>query len=424
MIENIGIQPKKPVAVWDVVVVGGGPAGMMAAGRAAERGLAVLLLEKNAALGKKLLTTGGGRCNLTNNKSPLRNLLSAYKESADFLRSSFSQYNPQDVIRFFNSREVQTKEEADGRIFPVSDKAQSARDALARYLAEGHATIKTNAVVDTIAKNSELNLFAIVLRDGKKYQARACVVATGGASRPLTGSTGDGFKWLKKLGHAIKKNSLALAPIALKDNWIRALAGVSLDHIKLTVFLDGVKQRVEKGKLLFTHAGISGPATLNISKTVGELIPCGDTVIELDLFPARDAGSIKRQLQEILIKESNKKIKNALSVIIPGALVSPALCLAGISENTLNHSVSRDTRTRLSLLLKAIPLRCRELLGADKAILSSGGVILKEIDAKTMESRIASHLYIVGDLLDVDRPSGGYSLQLCWTTGFVAGSHC
>lgn len=415
---------KESITVWDVVVVGGGPAGMMAAGRAAERGLAVLLLEKNATLGKKLLTTGGGRCNFTNNKSPLRGLLSAYKESADFLRSSFSQYNSRDAIRFFNSREVQTKEEADGRIFPVSNKARSVLDALARYMKEGRVTIKTNAAVDAIAKNSELNLFAIVLRNGKEYQARSCVIATGGVSRPLTGSTGDGFKWLQKLGHAIKKNNLALAPIVLKDKWVRALAGVSLEYIKLTVFLDGVKQRVEKGKLLFTHVGISGPAALHISKTVGELIPCGDTVIELDLFPTRDTGFIKRQLQEILIKESNKKIKNALSAIIPNALVSPVLYLAGIGENTPNHSVSHDERTRLSLLLKTIPLRCQKLLGADKAILSSGGVSLKEVDAKTLESRIVPRLYLVGDLLDIDRPSGGYSLQLCWTTGFVAGSHC
>lgn len=412
------------VTEWDVIVIGGGPAGMMAAGRAAERGLAVLLLEKNSSLGRKLLMTGGGRCNLTNSKSPLRDMLFSYKKNADFLHSPFSQFNSKDTIHFFETHGVRTKEEDEGRIFPVSNKAQSVKEAMEHYMQKGHVTIKTNVAVNSIVKNSKRDLFEITPHIGKKYLARSCVIASGGTSYPDTGSTGDGFEWLKTLGHGVESSAPALVPIVLNDKWVPALAGVSLENIKLTAFLNGVKQHIEKGKLLFTHVGISGPATLHISKTVGELIPRGETIIELDLFPTKDAGAIRRQLQKILIAESNKKIKNVLSSLIPNALVTPILHLADIGENTFNHSVSHDERVRLSLFLKAIPLHCKELLGVDKAIVSSGGVSLEEVDTKTMESKIVPRLYLIGDVLDVDRPSGGYSLQLCWTTGFVAGSHC
>lgn len=412
------------VILWDVVVIGGGPAGMMAAGRAAECGLSVLLLEKNAMPGKKLLITGGGRCNLTNSKSPLRTLLASYKEGAAFLHSPFSQFGSRDTLNFFNSRGMPTKEEAEGRIFPSSDKARSVWEVLRHYMDKTNVTLKTNVAVRAVEKDPKTGNFIITPAKGRPYHARSCMIATGGTSRPETGSTGDGFKWLAKLGHRIQKDTLALVPIVLNDVWIRDLAGVSLDGIKLTAFLDGKKQRVEKGKLLFTHVGVSGPVALHISKTVGELLSWGDTLIELDLFPTRDSGSIRRELQEILVSESNKKIKNVLSPLVPNALVSPLLKLAGIDENIANHSIRHDARTRLSLLVKAIPLHPKMLLGSDKAIVSSGGVPLKEINTKTMESRFVPGLYVLGDTLDVDRPSGGYSLQLCWTTGYVAGNHC
>lgn len=412
------------IALWDVVVIGGGPAGMIAAGRAAERGLSVLLLEKNAIPGKKLLITGGGRCNLTNSKSPLRALLASYKEDADFLFSPFSQFGVRDTLNFFNSRGMPTKEEAEGRIFPASDKARSVWEVLRDYMDEKKVTLKTNVVVRSVEKDPKTKHFVITPAKGKVHHARSCMIATGGTSRPETGSTGDGFKWLSKLGHRIQKDTLALVPIVLEDSWVRDLAGVSLENIKLTAFSDGKKQAVERGKMLFTHVGISGPAALHISKVIGEILPWGKTRIELDLFPTRDSGAIRRSLQELLVSESNKKIKNVLSALIPSALVDPLLKLSDIDGNTVNHSVRHDSRTRLSLLVKSIPLYPKGLMGSDKAIVSSGGVPLKEINMKTMESRLVPNLYVLGDVLDVDRPSGGYSLQLCWTTGYVAGNHC
>mgnify|MGYP001558754509 CR=1 FL=1 len=415
---------RKTDTVWDVVVIGGGPAGMMAAGRAAERGRSVVLLEKNATLGKKLLITGGGRCNLTNNKPDTRAMLAHYKGSDQFLFSAFAQCDVQDTIAFFNRRGMATKEEEEGRMFPVSDKAQSVLDVLVWYMQEGGARVHMNAAVEDIAVDAKKHHMHVRLSDATEVVGRACVVATGGTSRPETGSTGEGFSWLEKLGHTVIKNSYALVPVALKDAWAKKLSGVTLTDIKLTVFQDGKKQGVKKGKVLFTHFGISGPTVLNMSNMIGELLEQGDVVIMLDLFQKYDHAELKKELQKLLIGESNKKIKNTLDALVPSGLVPALLALAWIDGETANHSVKKEERVRLVSLLKAVPLHVKGLLGADKAIVSSGGADLKEVDFKTMQSRLVPNLYIVGDALNIDRPSGGYSLQICWTTGFVAGSHC
>lgn len=409
----------------DVVVIGGGPAGMMAAGRAAERGRSVLLLEKNKTLGKKLLLTGGGRCNLTNNIPDIRAMLAKYKNSDQFLFSAFSQFGVKDTLKFFNERGVATKEEAEGRVFPVSNKVQSVLDVLVQYMNEGGVEIRTGVAVGGIFIDVNTKNFSIQLKDGTEIMAKSCVVATGGISRPETGSTGDGFKWLKKLGHKIIDNDFALVPIALKDEWAKKLSGLTLNDVKLTVFLNGQKQKKfgkQEGKLLFTHFGVSGPAILNISKDIGELLEEGEIIIGLDLFSSLDHGALKQKLQALLVAESNKKLKNTLNQIIPSALASALLEMAGINGETANHSVRSEERTKLVALMKNIPLHIEGLLGADKAIVSSGGAALEEVNFKTMQSRFIPNLYIVGDALNINRPSGGYSLQLCWTTGFVAGN--
>lgn len=402
-------------------MIGGGPAGMMAAGRAAELGRSVLLLEKNPAPGKKLLITGGGRCNVTNNKPEIRAMVSKYKGNDQFLFSAFSQFGVKEALEFFNKRGMETKEENEGRVFPVSDKAQSVWDVLTKYMKEGGVEVKTHAPVAGLALGVDKNI-VIHLRDKSNIKAKSCVVATGGTSRPETGSTGEGFSWLRKLGHKIIDNNAALVPVALKDAWAKKLGGVSLKDIKLTTFQSGQKQDSQKGKLLFTHFGISGPTVLNMSREIGELIKYGEVVIELDLFPTMDAGALKRKLQGLLVADSNKKLKNVFGKLIPAALVSAILDLANVDGETANHSVSSEDRTKLSVFLKAIPLNVKGLLGADKAVVSSGGVALEEVNFKTMQSRLIPNLYLIGDVLNVDRPSGGYSLQLCWTTGFVAGS--
>lgn len=410
--------------IWDVVVIGGGPAGMMAAGRAGVRGKKVLLLEKNTELGKKLLITGGGRCNVTNNKTNTREILSKYKGNDQFLFSAFSQFDVSDTLSFFNDRGMATKEENEGRVFPVSDSSQSVFDVMYKYMKDGNVEIRKSSIVTGIVIDKETEDIIIRTKSGNDIRAKVCIVATGGTSRPETGSTGEGFKWLKKLGHTIIENDVALVPVALNDAWVKKISGLTLTDIKLTTYLNNKKQESEKGKLLFTHVGISGPTVLNMSKDIGELLKYGDVTIMLDLFPNKDSGALKQTLQNILVTESNKKLKNVLGLLIPSALVSVVLDITSIEGETFCHSVSSEDRIKLSKQIKEIPLHVKGLLGKEKAVVSSGGVALTEVDFKTMQSRIVPNIYLVGDVLNIDRPSGGYSLQLCWTTGYVAGEHC
>lgn len=420
--------------LWDVVVIGGGPAGMIAAGRAGERGKKVLLLEKNELLGQKLLITGGGRCNVTNNKPEVRTMLLKYKEAGKFLMSPFTQFGVTETLDFFHGRGVATKEELEGRLFPVSNKAQTVWNVLVEYMKKSSVTVRVNAEVKGV--RFEKTIALISLAQGGEVRARSCVIATGGTSRPETGSTGEGFRWLSTLGHTIITPDVALVPIALKDTWAKKLAGVTVRDIKLTTYKDDRKQAVYKGKILFTHVGISGPTVLNMSRDVGALLggkegfeyaehtTTPQVTIMLDLFPAFDIGTLRTKVQAVLVEGSNKKIKNALSPFIQSALVDSLLMLAGIDGETPSHSVRSEERKALVSVLKAIPLQVKGLLGKDKAVVSSGGVNLREINFKTMESAKVPGLYLVGDVLNVDRPSGGYSLQLCWTTGYVAGSSC
>jgi hypothetical protein len=413
----------KEKKLWDVVIIGGGPAGMMTAGVASENGKKVLLLEKNSNLGKKLLITGGGRCNVTNNKTDTRTMLAEYKGNDKFLFSAFSQFNVKDTLNFFNNRGMATKEEKGGRIFPVSNSSQSVWDVLHNYMKEGKVTIQIDTIVTRLSVDKETGHIIVHNKAGADIYAKSCVLATGGTSRPETGSTGEGFLWLKKLGHTIVENDFALVPIALKDAWTKKISGLTLADIKLTTFQNNQKQESHKGKVLFTHTGISGPTVLDMSKEVGELLKYGEVTLVLDLFPHLDYPALKQQLQRILVEESNKKLKNALGILIPSAVIPIILEMAQIDGETFNHSVRSEDRAKLVECMKEITLHVKGLLGADKAVVSSGGVELKEVNFKTMQSRVVPNLYLVGDVLNIDRPSGGYSLQLCWTTGFVAGSH-
>ena len=407
--------------VYDVAVIGGGAAGMMAAGRVAEQGARVILLEKNPTLGVKLLITGGGRCNVTNAQSDLRAFLSKYKDSDKFLFSAFSQFDVEKAIGFFNERNMPTKVEAENRVFPVSNSAQSVWDVLVERLQKGNVEIKTGAAVAGFEKEGN-KITGVLLKNKEIIRAKKYILATGGTSRPETGSTGDGFGWLKELGHNVIPSNEALVPIALKDLWVKALSGATLQDIKLTTFQNNQKQEVHKGKLLFTHFGISGPTVLNMSKDVGELLKYGEVEIKLDLLPTKDHGMLNTALQELFKLDDKKKIKNSLNSLITSPLVPVVLKLSNIDEDKINNAVTREERLKLIETIKGIPMNVSNLLGSDKAVVSSGGVDLTEVDFKTMQSKIIENLYLVGDVLNIDRPSGGYSLQLCWTTGWVAGT--
>ncbi len=408
--------------VWDVIVIGGGPAGMMAAGRAAERGGRVLLLEKNSHLGKKLLITGGGRCNITNNEPDLRTLLGHYRDARDYLFSPFSQLGNLATRDWFLERGLPTKVENRHRVFPTSDSATSVQRVMENYLREHQVTILPNAVVTHV--NHESGQIAnVTLSDERSFTAASYIIATGGTSRPDTGSTGDGFHWLQQLGHTITSPDPSLVPITLGNEWVPTLAGLTLSEVKLTVWQAGERQRFQSGKLLFTHFGISGPTVLHLSKTVGELLTYGPVTITIDCFPTLDHGALDNQLHALFTMHSNKQIDNALGDIIPTAFVTAVLAELTIEPTTKCHSLTRNNRRRLMHYLKAVPLTVSGRLGVEKAIVTSGGVPLTEVNPKTMQSHVVDNLFLVGDILDIDRPSGGYSLQLCWTTGHVAGSH-
>ena len=337
--------------------------------------------------------------------------------------SAFSQFDVAKTLNFFNSQGMATKEEAEGRMFPSSNTSQSVLDVLVRYMNKGKVEVRTNSMIDNLSLDDEKKYITLRLKKGKMLTARSCIVAAGGTSHPETGSTGEGFIWLKKIGHTIVKNNFALVPITIEDEWVKKIAGVTLRDIKLTTTQNGKKQNAQKGKLLFTHFGISGPTILNMSKDIRELMYGGEVIIMLDLFPKLDPNALKQSLQDILIAESNKKLKNTLSALVPSALVSVILKITGINGEVANHSIRREDRMKLIKYMKEIPMHVKGLLGANKAIVSSGGVAPEEVNFKTMQSRIVPQIYIIGDALNINRPSGGYSLQLCWTTGFVAGSN-
>lgn len=409
--------------VWDVAVIGGGAAGMMAAGQAAHAGARTVLIEKNRTLGKKLLITGGGRCNITNAEPDERVFLSKFnsrgKAADQFLFSPFSRHGVADSLSFFNEHGLETKVEARNRVFPITDDAQSVWDVLHTYMTENHVQVMSGISVVKIVHESNRISYVQLANDQRIY-AKSFIFATGGLSRPDTGSTGDGFEWLRELGHTVAKPDPSLVPLTLKDTWTSSLAGVSLPNITLSLIEDGKKTAKQSGGMVFTHQGISGPATLNLSRDVGERLPYGPVTLSLDLLPKETLETLDGRLREAIAAESNRKIRNVLSSLIPGALVSVVLDIANVEEDTPANSVTREQRIALGTAIKNIHLNVKGRLGFEKAIIASGGVELTDVDTRTMRSRIIDNLYIVGDLLNIDRPSGGYSLQLCWTTATVA----
>jgi predicted Rossmann fold flavoprotein len=408
--------------IYDVIVIGGGASGMMAAGKAAECGASVLLVEKNKTLGKKLLITGGGRCNLTNDEPDIKKFLDKFKDDKKFLFSPFSNFSSSDTISFFTSRGMPTKTEAHHRVFPLSNSAESVHKTLLSYLKEHNVTILTNAKVTSINKK-DTTITDITLAHGQTLRGRSYIIATGGKSHPETGSTGDGFAWLSSLGHTIQEPSYALTPIITEEQWGHTLSGVSIDMARVTINLDGKPQQKHTGKILFTHFGLSGPMILNMSKHIGELLPCGTVTLTIDLFPHMDIGVLDVTLREHLLLHKNKKLKNSLSEILPPAIMPSIIDIAHVDKDKPINILTKEERKRITICCKALTVTVAGLMGEDKAIITSGGLSLHEVVWKTIQSSLYSNLFIIGDMLNIDRPSGGYSLQLCWTTGQIAGEH-
>ena len=398
----------------------------MAAAVAAKRGKKVLLIEKNARLGEKLAITGGGRCNITNAEYDVRTLLSHYGASADFLHSSFAQFGVQDTFDFFEDRGLPLKVEAHKRAFPASERATDVVRTLIDALHAGNVEVRTKtAVTSIVMKDGRIEK---VIAGNEEFTATSYILATGGISHPETGSTGDGFKWLRDIGHAVQDPTPTIVPLATKETWTRELSGISVDGVKITFEREALpgekpKKFSKAGKVLFTHFGISGPTILNAAGKVADLLHEGAVTANIDLYPATDIGTLDKQLTTLFDANKNKSVRNAMKEILPPGTAQVFIMLAGLDPEKKVHSVTKEERSTLSHFLKAIPLTITGLMGYDRAVVADGGLALTEVDTRTMRSKKIDNLFITGDLLNISRPSGGYSLQLCWTTGFVAGSN-
>lgn len=407
---------------YDVIVIGGGAAGMMAAGIAGSRGKRVLLIEKNKKLGEKLSITGGGRCNIWNAEEDERALLSQFGEASDFLHSPFSQFGMKDAEAFFDSIGVPSYVEARKRAFPVSQEAPLVTRALYDFVKAQGVEVRTGLPAARIHVAG--GAIESVLMGGKEYSAASYIIATGGVSHPETGSTGDGFRWLKDAGHTVTDPTPTIVPLRVADAWAKSLAGTTLKDIRMTVYANGAKKLVLKGDVLLTHFGVSGPLILNAAGKVADYMQEGEVTAAIDTYPAMDLGILDKHIASVFDQHKNKELRNVLRQVAPAGTGEALLALLpNIDSDKRVHSVTKEERRRIAELLKALPLSITGLMGLSRAVVADGGVSLTEIDTKTMRSKVCSNLFIIGDLLNIRRPTGGYSLQLCWTTGFVAGSH-
>ena len=406
---------------FDVAVIGGGPAGMMAAGKAAENGASVVLIEKNKNLGKKLLITGKGRCNITQAEFDDRKLVEKFGKQGKFLFSSLSEFGPEEVIEFFEERGLRTKIERGKRVFPVSDKAGDVLDVLREYLKKNKVKIILGK--DVLGFEFKKNKIESIKIKNEKIFADKFILACGGKSYPATGSNGDGYEWAKMLGHNIINPMPSLVPIKIKENWVKDLQGLSLKNIGINIFQNGKKVGSRFGEMIFTHFGVSGPIVLDASKKIGELLEKGEVFVEIDLKPALDFSALDKRLQRDFANSRTKDFKNYLPELLPQKMISVFLELSGIDPHKKLHFISKEEKKTILHLLKEMKLTVDGLFGFDQAIITSGGIDIREIDSKTMKSKIIDNLYFAGEIINLDGPTGGYNLQISWSTGFAAGDN-
>jgi len=405
---------------YDVVVVGGGPSGMMAAGRAAERGLQVLLLEKNPSLGKKLLITGKGRCNITNDQDDLRDFVSVYGKNGPFLFSVFHKFSSIDTMRFFEDRGLELKVERGKRVFPASDRSADVLKVLQDYLKFNGVEIKYNAAVKKI-NFSKNKIDSLILFSGESIKANHYILACGGLSYPATGSDGDALPWLRELGHNLIPVKPALVPIICAEKWIRNLAGISLKNVNISVWSENKKVDERFGEALFTHEGMSGPIILDMSKKIGQLLESSQVKISIDFKPALSFPELDLRLLKEIEEKGKQAAPRFFLSLLPGKLAEQFMVLLNFDQNRKVLSINKDERKEILHLLKDFPLVVKKLAPVDEAIVTSGGVDLSEIDPRTLRSKLYDNLSVVGELLDLDGPTGGYNLQVAWSTGYVAG---
>lgn len=406
-----------------VLIIGGGAAGMMAAVFAAKNGNKVEIFEKNEKLGKKLFITGKGRCNITN-AAELEDFFPAVTSNPKFLYSAFYSFTNEQVISFFEELGVRTKVERGGRVFPVSDHSSDVIQALKKEMERLEVKINLNAEVKELRiekRPSGETVTGILLASGKKISGDAVIVATGGISYPSTGSTGDGYRFARKCGHKVSELSPSLVPMEVKEWYAGELMGLSLRNIEIRI-TDGKKKLYQEfGEMLFTHYGVTGPVILSASSIVGKKLKDKELTLHIDLKPALTEEQLDKRVLREFEANHNRQFKNAVDSLFPSKLRPVIVELSGISEEKKVHEITKEERLRFVRLIKDFTMTLTGLRGYNEAIITKGGVSVKEIDPGTMESKLVKGLYFAGEVLDLDAVTGGYNLQIAWSTGYLAG---
>lgn len=400
---------------YDLAVIGAGPAGLMAALRAAELGAKVIVYEKNIRPGIKLLATGGGRCNVTNNISDPKKLAANYEPNDKFLISVFNLFGAPEMMDFLRDNGVELKEEENGRVFPLSNQAHDILNVFLSKLGKLKVKMVTKTSVSGFIA-SKTKIKSLLIGDNN-IEAKNYLISVGGSSYPATGSSGDAYKWLKDVGHNIVTPRPALSRIYTLDSRVKLFEGISLSDISLSFVSSGSKNIISRGEAIFTANGLSGPAAFSLSrfikpKTKGKII--------VDFFPDKDREDLDNDLNTAF-RLGKKSIKNVLETFLAPKLALVILDLVKINPEMQANSVKKEGRTLIVSLLKSFSFEVSAIGGFLEAMTTGGGVDLKEIDPKTMRSKIYSNLYFAGEIIDLSGPTGGYNLQLCWSTGYVAG---